>query len=98
MDSMTEFMSRETIKEKIDDISDKFFDFQITHEGIRNEVEEDLLNMVKVISNSIAEEGELTDQLPIAVGYLLDTVVAQLIIIKLQNKFIENYNKDKDDD
>lgn len=97
MNSMTEFMSREVIKEKVDEISDKFFDFQLTHEGIRKEVEDDMYTMTSALSEEIAKRGELDEAWPVAVAYLLDTVVAQLIVIKLQNKFIENCKRDEDD-
>lgn len=86
---MTEFMSRETIKEKIDEISKKFFDFQIVNADVHNEVENDMHNMISVLSVEIAKKGQLEDCWPMVISYMMDTMLAQLIVIKLQNKFIE---------
>lgn len=97
MDSMTEFMSRELIKEKIDEISTKFFDFQIVDEKVIKSVEDDLQTMISTLSNGLAEKGDLSEVWPVAIGWLMDTIVAQLITIKLQNKFIEQVNLDSDE-
>ena len=98
MNSMSEFMNRELIKEKIDEISDKFFDFQIIDSEIYQEVEDDMDLLIKALAESTAKHGEIEDTWPIIIAYLMDTIVAQLIVIKLQNKFVEKCKRDRRND
>ena len=98
MNHMTDFMNREMIKEKIDEVAEKFFDMEITDPGLHKEVEDDMSNMLNSLSTELAKHGELEDVWPMAIAYFMDTTMAQLIVIKLQNKFIESVKKGEDDD
>lgn len=98
MNVMTEFISRETIKEQIDEISNKFFNFKIVDDEVFKSVEDETLKMLEALSTEVAKRGTVEENWPMIVAYLMDTVVAQLIVVKLQNKFIKSVKNDGNND
>ena len=98
MNSMIEFMSRELIREKIDFIADKFFDFKITNDDLKQDLEDGVQKLIEAISQDIAASGTFEEQMPRVIAYLLDTVVAQQITIKLQEYYILSVEGDEDEE
>lgn len=98
MNSMIEFMSRELIGEKIDFISDNFYGFKIVDSGLKKEIEDSIQVMIEAVSQDVAAHGEFEDQMPRVIAYLLDTVVAQQITLKLQEKYIDSLDLEPTDE
>lgn len=89
MNSMIEFMSRAAIQDKIHEVSKLFYDLEITDPDMLKVIEDEMQKIISELSLEIAKHGELEDMWPMAVGYLLDTVLAQQVVIKFQGAYIK---------
>lgn len=90
MDSMTDFMSRSAIQDKIHEVSKIFFDIEIIDVEMLKSIEDEMQKIINELSQEIAKNGELVDMWPMAIGYLLDTVLAQQVVIKFQGVYIKD--------
>jgi hypothetical protein len=89
MDKMLEFVNHEMVKDKIDVISQQVLGFKITNEGLQKSIEDAMVEMVGNLSDEMYKKsGQFDSQL--AIAHLMDIVLVQLIVITLQNKYIED--------
>ena len=89
MNKMLEFASHEIVKDKIDIISQQVLGFKIADSGIQKSIEDAMVEMVGNLSDEMYEKsGEFDSKL--AIAHLMDIVLVQLIVITLQNKYIED--------
>jgi len=88
MNQMLDFISHELIKDKIAILSADVLGFEITDPELATEVENGMADLVKHITNHFATESGGLD-MELALSHLLDAVLVQLVVITIQNKYIE---------
>lgn len=88
MNQMLDFVSHELIKDKIAILSTDVLGFEITDPELAAEVENTMAEMIKhITTNFSTESGDLDTEKVVA--HLLDAVLVQLVVITIQNKYIE---------
>lgn len=93
---MTEFMSRSMIQDKITEIADGAFNMTIVDERLKTTIENAMQDVIEKLSEQVALKGELEDAWPTAISYLMDVLIASTIMLKIQDRYIEEFdNVDK---
>ena len=90
MNPMIEYMSREMIKDKIDVIAENFFDLKIVDKELRNEIENNMQDIVIKISEAVGQTMKNDEEmLPLMVSSMMDIILAQVISTKMLEKYID---------
>jgi len=96
LSSLREYMHRQSIRDKMKQATTEIFGFEIVDEELVQKIEDQMYDTFEVAAKSMGDKTDEKDMLISVILTLLDITLTNLIILNLQNKFIEDF-MEKDD-
>ena len=95
--TLREYMHRQSIRDKMKEATSEIFGFEIIDEELVKKIEDQMYDTFEVAAKAMGKNKDEKEMLMSAILTLLDIVLTNLIILNLQNKYIEDY-MDKDNE
>lgn len=87
--TLQEYMHRQGIRDKVKQATSELFGFEIVDEGLIKKIEDNMYESFELVAKSMAKESGDHDMMLSGILTLLDLNLTNIIMLTLQNKFIE---------
>lgn len=99
LSSLREYMHRQSIRDKMKQITMELFGFEIVDEELVKKIEDQMYAAFEVAGQSMKPENDEKEMLISVILALLDLTLTHIITLNLQDRYIENFiNRGKGDE